>query len=712
MEDAKTSAWKRLVAPTVQECHEFLEYQTHEGGEQEKKVRLESQEGDHMDSTTDDADPWWQQFCLPSSDPTSSTEQLQPRIRYPAEVLPIMVISSPLISTCLVDQHAIVTTIWKEWNAPTNTKDLSLFLPRLLPTLTDTLHVLADGLATLLKQSPMYSNCWHLLHSRKKRKRVLQSSIQDWILDVMQSLQVNPQNAVDADAASNPQDNSDDDTLLPNFVIVLQNDVASSNVVKQQFLQQLTAWRSLKGVPVSLVVLESSPNGPDGSLSTMLRNGEDGMSGRFGRRVTYLTVPSSANASTSFAAATALWVQFFLEALEPVPIPLVRHGSNEMPLLPLLEWTQQSIAEGASCSRMADRLCRMIMEFFSQPGSFVWDSLRWPSPGSDSKSVNGFQPSFCAWFCVYEKAQITLSQSANDDQPTTAAEKCKALLECHSYVQPAGPVRFWWSMACALLPLQVWVLCEKEMSAIQSKQRKNNSFSLPDATFMLPLLARSYKIVTACLSTTDDMSEKDEAAQILARYLQKNKADDNGKHETNGDKNGVDTETLGKLKKMIGELVLVISKFRGESTVETTIDGKEIKQGISQMIMDINHVTANQLNHWTRRWMYTNPLMKWMNLGNPSLRKDIGDDDRPPRIPNIRRDVVAGLNPSAKRLLGVMQDQMTITKDDWFRAFGGSMEEFCVGLWTLQMTGLVQLKKGTGNGANKIIYERVSVVWC
>ncbi|KAL3907077.1 MAG: hypothetical protein SGILL_009018 [Bacillariaceae sp.] len=272
-------------------------------------------------------------------------------------------------------------------------------------------------------------------------------------------------------------------------------------------------------------------------------------------------------------------------------------------------------------------------------------------------------------------------------------------------------------MACALLPLHIWVLCEKQMTDIQSQECNKQPFSLPDATFLLELLARSYQVLNAHLSTTttNELSEKDEATQILARYLKKNKDDDNGsgKHGMNGDKNGVDTETLAKLKKKIGELVLVISNFQGTSIVETTMDGKEITKGISQMIMDINHVTAEQMNHWTRRWMYTNPLMKWMNLDDPSsLRKGDDSDDGPPRILNMRRDVVAGLDPSTKRLLSVMQDQMTISKDDWFRAFGGSMEEFCVGLWTLQSIGLVQLKRASGNGANKIVYERVSVVWC
>ena len=738
VEKARSLAWSRLVATVLEKCHEFLEYSQQPERNYEKEENDSPQmNAEGIQESTEDNQLWWQQFCI-SSCTTSGNEQQasSQRVRYPAEVLPIMVISSPLCSSCLVDRHAIATTIWNEWNkhhytdSNSSTKcqndDLVLFLPRLLPTLTDTLHLLVDGLATILKQHPYYSNYTHLLASRKKRKRTLQSSIQDWILEVMQTL---PANALDKRTGNaNPQETSinNNNNNNVNVVIVLQDDVASSNVVKQQFLQTLSSWRSLLGIPVSLVVLESSPNGPDGSLAHILRSGEDGTSGRFGRRVTYLSVPSastnSLSSATTFPDAMALWSQYFLEALQQVPPPLCLPGTDHHLHLPLLEWTQQSIAESASCSRMADRLGSMIMEFFSQPGSFVWDSLRAPPYLDDStstasavtNSANAFQPPFCTWFCVYEKAQALLSRRDCADASTkmmSSMDKGNALLQCRRYLQPGGQLHFWWSVACSLLPLHIWVLGEKQMMT-QSQEGTTKPFVMRNAAFLLSHLARAYRLVTSQGSTTESSTMNDEIAQVLSRYLRRCDAKDDAAGQAGNKGSDFDKETLVAMSKKIGELVLLVNNFSGELPVDTSMMGNDITKGIYRMILDVNHVTAKQLDHWTRRWMFVNPLMKWMALEDPLTQSEDHESKPLHTTLNIRRDVVTGLDPAAQRLLGVLQDQMTIAKDDWFRAFGGTMEEFCIGLWTLQVIGLVQLKKGPGGGAHKVVYEKVSVVWC
>jgi hypothetical protein len=671
-----------------------VEYQRCDGGDDDDEEEAEK---------NGDDDPWWQPFCLPARTVPSSKDS-------PAEVFPIMVISSPLSGSCLVDRHAIATTIWNQWNNQHHSgNDLCLFLPRLLPTLTDTLYLLADGLATILTTSPVYSEYAFLLHSRRKRKRTLQSSIQDWILEVMQTL---PATCSHGRNAGDPQGTHN--ATPPNLVVVLQDDVAGSNVVKQQFLQTLTSWRGYHGIPISLVVLESSSTGPDGSLSTMLRKAEDGTSGRFEKRVTYLSVPLSENASWSFPDAMALWTQYFLEALQDVPPPLsMRHGANhDVQQLPLLEWTRQSILEGPSCSGVADRFCGMIMEFFSQPGSFAWDSLRSTSNRNGGGTARVFQPSFCAWFCVYEKAQAMLSRSSSDgDQSMTAADKCDALLQCQTYLQPGGQVHFWWSLACAVLPLQVWVLGKKQMTTPCSQWDTKRPFLLPNASFLRSQLLRAFRLVTNRGTKPGDTAQKEET-EILSRYLRGNASSDDYGKQAMEEKGGFDEEVLEALAKKIGELVLVINNFLRNSVVETTVDGKDILKGISQMVLDVSHDIAGQLDHWMRLWMCVNPFMKWMNLQDPLLQKKDFEGNNLLHTLNIRRDVVAGLDQSTQKLLGVLQGQMTITKDDWFLAFGGNMEEFCIGVWTLQMIGLVQLKKGSGGGANKAVYEKVSVVWC
>ncbi|KAL3905050.1 MAG: hypothetical protein SGILL_009832 [Bacillariaceae sp.] len=355
---------------------------------------------------------------------------------------------------------------------------------------------------------------------------------------------------------------------------------------------------------------------------------------------------------------------------------------------PLLEWTQQSMLESASCSRLADRLGSMIMEFFSQPGSFVWDSLRAPLNLDNVSTVrtipvNVFQPAFCTWFCVYEKAQSILSRNDDIDASTKMMSS-------------------------------IWVLGEKQMRT-QSRSSAQEKFSLRNASFLLSHLARAYRLVTTHTYgfTSKCTATHDEVAQILFRYLQRCDANEGVTEQMSKKESGFDKEILDAMIKKMGELVLMINNFQDTSRAETTMTGNDITQGMFQMILDMNHVAAKQVEHWTRRWIYVNPLMKWMALQDPSLQKKVDrDTESQSTTLNIRRDVVAGLDPAAQKMLGVLQDQMTITKDDWFRAFGGTMEEYCVGLWTLQMIGLVQPKKGAGGGGSKDMYEKVSVVWC
>ena len=150
---------------------------------------------DAMKNDTSDDGDWEyckQMFGLPSSSisastPTStstnqetkpeklSTDQNSARLCYPFEALPVLVITSPLISNCLQDRAKICHSMWRQLNGLEATavsgqsssskedcvglqkfsdrnridrdqKTICLYLPRLLSSLTETLQVIWDGL--------------------------------------------------------------------------------------------------------------------------------------------------------------------------------------------------------------------------------------------------------------------------------------------------------------------------------------------------------------------------------------------------------------------------------------------------------------------------------------------------------------------------------------------------------------------------------------
>lgn len=723
LQAAQTIAWQRLVAPTLEECRDFLECSSddvnvndgsrteEDENEQEITITSAANNSDGADSTTNTSNTvnnnnnnneWWRQFCLPLQAAEQATEcsestTSQCSIRYPPEVLPIMIIHSPLSASCLMDRQYLATTVWREWNKSQPDQphhpDVCVFLPRLLPTLTDTLHLLADALTTTLKKkSPphYYQACSHLLSSgRKKRKRTLQSSIQEWIMDVLMSL-----------PEQQPCNNNTNQYRIVNLVIVLQDDVPGSTTVKRQFMQTLTSWRNLQGVPVSLVILSSSI--AYNSLSMLIRRREDGASGRFGYRVLDLAVPKAKAASSTLVGvsqAVAVWSQYFFEALQETPIPLSPFSGST---LPLYQWIQESILETVSCTRMVTRLDGLVSEFFSQPGSFVWDSLR--RVGNREYQARTFQPAFCAWFCVYEKAQSMLSNRGKASDPKTLSstlEKCGSLLECRQLLQPGGQVYFWWRLSCAILPLQVWA----EISD------QNGGVTMGDNTdFILACLGRAFDLllskgVSPCVSVGKD---DDEGARVLCRYLQRQAPSVNGCPDDTSPVD-INDEGLKDASRIVGDLIILVDRMsttRENGQEHDGIDTKAIWKGLTQMILDGARLVSNRLDHWTHNWLCTNPLMKWIGMEAPDLAKNYSHIPVP-RILNIRRNVVAGLSPVAQKLLAAMQDQMTITQDDWFRSFDGPLDDFCIGIWTLQMIGLIQIKKRT----TKVMYEKVSVVW-
>jgi hypothetical protein len=71
--------------------------------------------------------------------------------------------------------------------------------------------------------------------------------------------------------------------------------------------------------------------------------------------------------------------------------------------------------------------------------------------------------------------------------------------------------------------------------------------------------------------------------------------------------------------------------------------------------------------------------------------------------------MVQGLPSPAKQLYALLEGRLSVSRDEWLYAFGGSPEEFTLGTWYLMVCGLLQTKHKRGGG---VLFEKVSVVWC
>jgi hypothetical protein len=56
----------------------------------------------------------------------------------------------------------------------------------------------------------------------------------------------------------------------------------------------------------------------------------------------------------------------------------------------------------------------------------------------------------------------------------------------------------------------------------------------------------------------------------------------------------------------------------------------------------------------------------------------------------------------------LLQGRLSIGREEWLHAFGGSVDDFMMGVWFLMGTGLLQPKRSRGG---RLVYEKVPVVW-
>ena len=320
----------------------------------------------------------------------------------------------------------------------------------------------------------------------------------------------------------------------------------NSNIVQSQLLETIAAWRGLHGIPVSLVVFNSIGSQQEVQQNNVLLNPsfESNAMGRFGIRTIRCSIPSLLNSSQTSLSTTvelppsmafAVWCQYFLEGMKETPIPLLAPcfndssrsrnnfggGNTTMHATELvLRMCKDALQNESSCSGWIQSVrSRIISNFYSQKGSFVWDALN-PQTAKMMKSfennrshsnstidnndtgnkdkdsqpftignndVNIFQPEFVAWFCSYQKAHNLLSSTAGEQKANmTLSDKCDGLLKCYGLLLPSskksskrrrlsksaspstpeskeisrdsgggGRLQFWWNISCSLLPLHV-----------------------------------------------------------------------------------------------------------------------------------------------------------------------------------------------------------------------------------------------------------------
>lgn len=619
-----------------------------------------------------------------------------------AEVLPLINVSSPLAAASRIDRSMLAHAICEAMSSRSSAS-CYIHLPRLLSTLQDTLQLVwMDILRQHCSHDVRLQNYWEC--RTKKRKRTTQS-IGDLIVEYWYSSSIFHEDGLGVGSA----------TPTTSLVLLLeQTPHLDESKVWNQWVSTLQTWRSDRGIPVTLVVMEGSNS--DGGNNIPARMDR---SGRFGIRSMHVAVPAAGGNAMSHSDAAGLWLRHFLQALHNLPLPPMIHfgynnshgGGHTLSVL-----LRDHLKQRTSCSTLVEAMQTEIADFYARcKGSFVWDAL-----GAAGHSV-AIQPSFCAWFCTYEKAQQLLSSGEVID----ASSKAEGLIRCRRI--QVGPLRFWWNLAYALMPLQVLV-------------ESNDQLNLSTPSLWWKILAQAYQQTRlSSPGKGNSCSDNDDVEKILRHYLQRT-LESCTEREVKDDDDDDDKDSLKqKIATMVREWIVLLPKVHQESTANETPSSRSIIiQGMRQMVDEMNDLILDRIQHWSEEWMLSNPLMI-------SHRNQHREDASTGRVSsenhalNLRRQVLSGLTPTAQLLYGIMDNCLSISAKDWYRTFaavymdedeevmndssnskGGCstvMHEFMTGIHMLQECGLIQgkeqLKRNPGGTSRReVVYEKVAVVWC
>ena len=196
---------------------------------------------------------------------------------------------------------------------------------------------------------------------------------------------------------------------------------------------------------------------------------------------------------------------------------------------------------------------------------------------------------------------------------------------------------------------------------------------------------------------------------------------------------------IRKLKITIQEFIVLIaafstnhksSSFSTGNKEEDLIRDDKIRLGMTETILEMNLLALGQVEAWTRQWVEFNPLMTVSSVekahaGSTSCDNINELSSIESRPVNLRRRVLDNLPVGSRQLYEALDGRLSIDREDWYHAFGGTIEDFVVGIWTLRKCGLIRPKKTiTAIAAQKhergkakkrqevVSYEKVAVVWC
>lgn len=359
-------------------------------------------------------------------------------------------------------------------------------------------------------------------------------------------------------------------------------------------------------------------------------------------------------------------------------------GDTPLPVLSMdriLEWIHSYQLEHLSLTKTCQNINTSITEWFTLPWSMIWNME--------------LHPCFTSWFATHGTAKKWLSTMA-------ASTKLVGLEHCQ-YIQHY--LAWWWKWQAILLPI---IFTSGSVQQLSTQ-------------LLLEPLAELYSWVS---TTQQEEKAPSRLPSEMERYL-----DRAGKRESSTNDavmERIQQEQL-QARTLLYELIILI----GSDTEETEsaaqeqeeasppkrprLGDKDHTQGIYRMIHDLMEVVIQSMDSLLEDWKDANPLMKHKpppkkNRGRGSSTNNDMALFRPTRH---RQTLVQGLVSPAKELYGLLQDRLSIPREEWLYHFGGSPQDFVRGVWTLVLAGLIQAKtKRGGNNGTMVCYEKVSVVWC
>ena len=470
-------------------------------------------------------------------------------------------------------------------------------------------------------------------------------------------------------------------------------------------------WRHEHGLPVQLVIVGDVVQPWSSSI---LAQGIATVTYRQPCRITWLKV---------------FWNELLL--LNPQQPQQQQHSPTPFPLVSseaLSQVLQNYQCEHGSLTRLCHDLQSNITEFYSHdPSTLVWDAVE-------------RHPLFLAWFGVHGTAKKWLSLSSG-------AVKYVALEECQRIQHD---LLWWWIWPQKLLPF----LMTRRRLVGNSSETNEVMNHRDDKTLLLSSLAELYHDTT--VSFIQNRNENDTENEIKATCLptqlerywdrvgqRKRKTEKNPTTTTSSTSHSKQQEPQLQNEKqqaltLLYELILIVGATSEDDTIDgdaaaeakrvTPLTPMEEMEGIERMLHELFDLCVKAMGQLYHQWNSTNPLA---SQKSSSMESQQGPLMSSASSCHHRQTLVEGLGSPARELYGLLQDRLSIPRDEWLYLFGGSPHDFMQGVWTLVLLGLVQSKSrrsggGTGGGStdgsttgssrrkgtNVVYYEKVSVMWC